>query len=90
MNLFLYLYRRWPQATVQVTSHIIAISIVTVAAMLVLNLYAYATTQAAGEEPAECPIVGKADNATLYRCEDWEAGKVCYLNSFGFLFCLEE
>lgn len=42
------------------------------------------------DEPDDCPLIGNAGGTNIYRCLDWEMGKVCYVNSYGFLFCLEE
>lgn len=38
----------------------------------------------------ECTPVGTAGNQTVYRCEDWQMGKIVYVNNFGFLFVVEE
>lgn len=38
----------------------------------------------------ECVPIGIAGNQTVYRCEDWQFGKVVYVNNFGFLFVAEE
>jgi hypothetical protein len=82
------LYERWPRATVKVTAHIISIAIVTVAAMLVLNIYAYATADAAPSTPdTECVLWADIKPWAITRCESWETGETCMIATSGFLQC---
>lgn len=42
-------------------------------------------------EPEPCPTVGITDwGMKVARCEDWEGGSICYLNTSGMMFCLPD
>lgn len=64
---------------------IAALVVITVLAVAVL----FAPSAVAEDDVEDCIAIGKAGNQTVFRCEDWETGNICYVNNFGFLLCVE-
>lgn len=40
--------------------------------------------------PEPCVLVGETKWTEVWRCVDWEMGKVIYVNNFGMIFAVDE
>lgn len=47
-------------------------------------------SRAAASSDFECVEIPNPSTVTLYRCLDWQTGKVIYFNGYGFLFAVDE
>ena len=65
--------------------------LVTLALLAALTYDAPVQVEAAGTPtPEPCVLVGDTGATKVYRCMDWEMGKIIYVNGFGFLFVVDE